>query len=212
MDLMSISEDLAKLNQTRYREWTSDLEEGETKTAIHAFNGEVYVGLKAESFTTDDLIYAQQHLGILSGLHGILRPLDLIKPYRLEMGTKLPVGRHKNLYQFWTEEVTARIKSQLTEHDEKVLINLASDEYFKAIDAKKLGHQIIKPVFKEMKNGQYKVLSFLAKKARGMMAAYVLKHRIEAVEELKNFCEEDYAYNSELSTDSEWIFTRDRGL
>lgn len=207
--LMSISDDLAALNHQRYIDWTPEFDRSSARIALQAFKGDVYVGMDAGSFTPEDLDFASHHLRILSGLHGLLRPLDLIKPYRLEMGTRLPVARKKNLYEFWSKDVTQRIQSDLEQEETPVLVNLASDEYFKVIDTKKLTVPVIKPVFKDLKNGNYKVISFLAKKARGYMAAYIIKHRIQKVEDLKNFTTEGYAFQNDLSTSTEWVFTRD---
>lgn len=211
-ELMGISKDLSQLNFDRYAIWSPEFDPFNSRIAIQAFKGDVYVGLDVGTFTPEDLDFAQQHLRILSGLHGVLRPLDAIKPYRLEMGTRLPVARKKNLYEFWKEEVTTRINGFLKESDSEYLINLASDEYFNAIDQKKLNGQIIKPVFKELKKGEYKVISFLAKKARGMMSAYMIKHRLSDPESLKKFDVDGYAFNEEFSNNSEWVFTRNSGL
>lgn len=206
--LMNISKDLATLNYDRYINWTPEFDKDSARIAVQAFKGDVYIGLDLDSFTPEDIDFAQEHLRILSGLHGVLRPLDLIKPYRLEMGTKLPVARKKNLYEFWTEEVTGRINAELATEKENTLVNLASDEYFNVIDTKKIKANIVKPVFKEMKNGQYKVISFLAKKARGTMSAYAIKNRLSKVEDLRNFDEDGYEYNEALSDTNEWVFTR----
>lgn len=207
-ELMGISKDLSQLNYDRYAEWSTDFNEENSRIAIQAFKGDVYIGLDPTSFNPEDLDFAQQHLRILSGLHGVLKPLDGIKPYRLEMGTRLPVARKKNLYEFWKEEVTERVNGFLDEVNGRYLINLASDEYFNVIDKKKLKAEIIKPVFKEFKNGEYKVISFLAKKARGMMSAYVIKNRLTEPEDMKSFDTEGYSFNDELSNTTEWVFTR----
>lgn len=207
--LMSISDSLAALNRQRYMDWTPEFDNHSARIALQAFKGDVYVGMDALSFTPEDVDFANQHLRILSGLHGVLRPLDLIKPYRLEMGTRLPVGRKKNLYEFWSDDVTQRLHEDLRGEEKPVLVNLASDEYFKVIDTQGLPFPIIKPVFKELKKDTYKVVSFLAKKARGYMASYIIKHRLEQVEDLKNFTTDGYAFQNELSTPTEWVFTRD---
>jgi len=209
-ELMNISNDLATLNHQRYIDWDENFSLENTKPAIQAFKGDVYLGLQVETFTLQDLDFAQEHLRILSGLHGILRPLDLIKPYRLEMGTKLPVNGKKNLYNFWGKEVTERINEELEKTKASCLLNLASDEYFGVIDVEKLAKPVLKISFKEYKNGQYKVLSFFAKKARGLMAAYIVKNRITEPEYLKEFSEEEYIFNTELSNTKEWVFTRNR--
>jgi cytoplasmic iron level regulating protein YaaA (DUF328/UPF0246 family) len=207
-ELMSISKDLSKLNQERYLEWDTNFNSENGKPAIQAFKGDVYVGLDVQSFTQEDLGFANEHLRILSGLHGVLRPLDLIRPYRLEMGTKLPVLRKKNLYEYWQDEVTERVNGFLEDVSSDYLINLASDEYFNVINTKKLKAAIIKPSFKDYKNGQYKVLSFFAKKARGMMSAFIIKNRITNPEDIKGFNADGYSFNAELSNDTEWVFTR----
>ncbi|MFY0672716.1 MAG: peroxide stress protein YaaA [Bacteroidia bacterium] len=207
-ELMSISKDLSKLNQERYLDWGTDFNAENGKPAIQAFKGDVYLGLDVQSFTQEDLGFANEHLRILSGLHGVLRPLDLIRPYRLEMGTKLPVLRKKNLYEFWQDEVTKRVNGFLQEVGSEYLINLASDEYFNVINTTRLKATIIKPSFKDFKNGQYKVLSFFAKKARGMMSAYIIKNRITSPEEIKGFDADGYSFNAELSNNTEWVFTR----
>lgn len=207
-ELMSISKDLSKLNQERYLEWDTNFNSENGKPAIQAFKGDVYLGLDVQSFTQEDLGFANEHLRILSGLHGVLRPLDLIRPYRLEMGTKLPILRKKNLYEYWQDEVTERVNSFLEDVASDYLINLASDEYFNVINIKQLNAIIIKPSFKEFKNGQYKVLSFFAKKARGMMSAYIIKNRITNPEDIKGFNADGYGFNAEISNDTEWVFTR----
>ncbi|MBI1183437.1 peroxide stress protein YaaA [bacterium] len=209
-ELMSISKDLARLNHERYQQWQTVFTPENSRIAIQAFKGDVYLGLQVESFTPEDLDYANSHLRILSGLHGLLKPLDFIQPYRLEMGTKLPVGRKKNLYQLWTEQVTDRVNEAVAQSGSSYLLNLASDEYFAAVNTEKVEANIIKPSFKEYKNGEYKVLSFFAKKARGLMSAYILKNRINHPEDIKNFAEEDYTYNPDLSNHTEWVFTRNR--
>ena len=211
-ELMGISKDLSLLNFNRYAEWTPDFDSNNSRIAIQAFKGDVYIGLDVSSFTDEDLDFAQNHLRILSGLHGILRPLDGIKPYRLEMGTRLPVARKKNLYEFWKDEVTARINTLLEVNGAQFLVNLASDEYFNVIDQKKLKGQIIKPVFKELKKGEYKVISFLAKKARGMMSAFAIKHRLTDPQALKAFDADGYQFSEEFSNTSEWVFIRNSGL
>ncbi len=207
-ELMSISKDLSKLNHQRYIDWDTDFSTENAKIALQAFKGDVYIGMDAQSFTQEDIAFANVHLRILSGLHGVLKPLDLIRPYRLEMGIKLPVLRKKNLYEYWTDVVTHRLNNYLNEVDSQFLINLASDEYFNVINTQKLNATIIKPSFKEYKNGQFKVLSFFAKKARGMMSAFIIKNRITNPEEIKGFAEDGYSFNSELSNNNEWVFTR----
>lgn len=208
MGLMDLSEDLAQLNYGRYAEWDSNFTKGELKQAVLAFKGDVYQGMDADSMTADDLAFAQQHLRILSGLHGLLRPLDLIRPYRLEMGTKLAVGRSKDLYAFWGDSITERVNAQLSATKSDVLVNLASAEYFKAVKAKKLTAQIITPSFKDYKNGQLKSLFLYVKQARGMMSGFAIRNRITDTEQLKEFNGGGYRYTEELSDSNSWVFTR----
>ena len=207
-ELMSISEALAELNHERNAQWRPEFSPEEAKQAVLAFTGDVYQGLEANTFSEEDFAYAQNHLRILSGLYGLLRPLDLIHPYRLEMGTKLAVGRSKNLYDFWGMTLTDAVNAQLKEIAEPVLVNLASNEYFKAIKPKKVEGRIITPVFKDEKNGQFKVISFFAKKARGMMAKYIIQNRIESPEGMKGFDGEGYIFNEAMSKENEWVFVR----
>ncbi|MGB0524356.1 MAG: peroxide stress protein YaaA [Flammeovirgaceae bacterium] len=207
-ELMNISDKLVDLNKARYAQWDRQFDPENAKQAVLAFKGDVYVGLDAETFSEEDFEFAQNHLRILSGLHGVLKPLDLIRPYRLEMGTKLPVGRRKDLYHFWDKKVTEVLNDNFEETTSKVLVNLASNEYFKVIQPKYLKGEVITPVFKDLKGDQYKVVSFFAKKARGMMAAFIIKNKIEEVEHIKAFDTEGYAYNADLSNGNEWVFTR----
>jgi len=207
-ELMSLSDNLTQLNAERYTSWTKDFTEGNTRQALLAFNGDVYQGMKNTELTEVDLKFAQEHLRILSGLHGLLRPLDLIKPYRLEMGTKLSVRKKKNLYQFWGDEITNRLNTALEASGNDTLVNLASGEYFKAVNTKKLNAKIITPVFKDMKNGQLKVIFLYAKQARGMMSGYILRNRINDAEDLKGFEDGGYRYTEKLSDESTWVFTR----
>lgn len=207
-ELMGISTQLAQLNYERFQEWHYPYTPDEAKQAVFAFRGDVYSGLDIDSFSTDQLIYTQEHLRIISGLYGILKPMDLILPYRLEMGTRLSVGKKKNLYEFWGSLITNDIKEAMVSQNDDILINLASNEYFKIIDKKKLNARIITPVFKDFKNGQYKMISFFAKKARGMMSRFILQNRITDVEDLKHFEEEGYFFNDKLSTVTNPTFTR----
>lgn len=207
-ELMKLSDNLTQLNADRYAEWTDDFSEGQTRQALLAFSGDVYQGMKNTELTEADVKFAQNHLRILSGLHGLLRPLDLVKPYRLEMGTKLAVGAAKNLYEFWGDEITDRLNIALEASGNDTLCNLASGEYFKAVNTKKLKASIITPVFKDMKNGQLKMISLYAKQARGMMSGYILRNRINAVEDLKGFSDGGYRFTENLSDDSTWVFTR----
>lgn len=204
--LMNLSESLAKLNTERYTNWQGDLPQ---KQALMAFKGDVYQGLQAENFQAKEWDFAQKHLRILSGLYGLLRPLDLIKPYRLEMGTKLKVDKHKNLYEFWDNKITQLIQQDLQASGSNVLLNLASNEYFKSVKTKNLSEQrIIMPVFKELRGDKYKVISFSAKKARGMMSRYIIEQQIEDVEMIKSFAEDRYCYDESLSDKDEWVFVR----
>lgn len=207
-ELMGLSDQLAELNHGRYADWNTDFGAVEDRTAIQAFKGDVYRGFAVENFTEEDLSYAQEHLQILSGLHGLLKPLDLIKPYRLEMGTRLPVQRKKNLYEFWGDYIATRLNDALENQSSDVLINLASNEYFKSVDESKLKHRVIHFSFKDYKNGAYKILMTYAKLARGAMAAFMIQNRIEEPEGLKAFNWEGYSFNSELSEENSWTFTR----
>ena len=212
--LMKISDKLGKLNAERYRAWQPTFDDTNAKQALLAFQGDVYQGLNAVSFSREDLDYAQEHLRILSGLYGILRPLDLIQPYRLEMGTKLAHAKLQGLsvntlYEFWQDKLALEINQQLEKLNSSIIVNLASQEYFKAAQPKLLAGEIVTPIFKDWKNGKYKIISFYAKKARGMMSAYIIKNRIENIKDLKNFSEVGYSFNDELSDESNLVFTRD---
>ncbi|MBW2941177.1 peroxide stress protein YaaA [Zhongshania aquimaris] len=207
--LMKISPKLGELNHHRFMNWARPFTPANAKAAVLAFRGDVYTGLNADSFNDDDFNFAQQHLRILSGLYGLLRPLDLIQPYRLEMGTRFENKDGKNLYEFWDNKITSAINKQLTAIDSEVLVNLASNEYFSAVKAKTLKADIITPVFKDFKNGKYKIISFYAKKARGLMAAYIIKQRISDVDQLKAFDSEGYYFCAEQSSAREWVFLRD---
>ena len=203
-DFMEVSAKLAQLNHDRFSSWRRPFSPDNAKPALWAFTGDVYDGLEAVNFSTDDQAYAQSHLRILSGLYGILRPLDLIQPYRLEMGRALKTAAAENLYSFWQHQ----IKDHLSDLGHIPIVNLASQEYFRAVPHKKIDHRIISPVFKDEKNGTYKIISFYAKKARGLMARFIIKERIECVEELQRFNANGYAYNGDLSSDNEPVFTR----
>jgi len=176
--LMSVSEKIAQLNTARFQDWTPEFNFGNARQAIFAFKGDVYTGLDAYSLKHNNLNFAQQHLRMLSGLYGFLRPLDLMMPYRLEMGTKLQNSRGHNLYEFWGDLITQQINQELTEHQHNYLINLASDEYYKAVQENKIQAAIIKPIFLDQKNGKYKIISFYAKKARGLMARFIIENQI----------------------------------
>lgn len=205
-NLMNLSNELANLNRERHENWQPPFTTRNSDAAIFAFIGEVYRGLDARSLSNDELMYAQDHLRILSGLYGCLRPLDLIQPYRLEMGAKLKYYRKNNLYQFWGDDITRLINEDMD--DSGVLINLASNEYFKSINTKKLTARIITPQFKDFSNGQYKSLMTYAKHARGMMSRYIIKQRIEDPELLKGFNEGGYIFNPGMSSGDELVFTR----
>ena len=211
--LMKVSDKLAELNASRYQTWQANFDTTNAKQALLAFQGDVYQGINVDSFDREDFDFAQEHLRILSGLYGILRPLDLIQPYRLEMGTKLVHAKLQSLsadtlYEFWGDKLTQAINQQLEKLDNKTIVNLASNEYFKAVKPKQLEGKIITPVFKDWKNGKYKIISIYAKKARGMMTAYIIKNRLENVEDLKNFTEAGYKFNIELSDRGNLVFTR----
>lgn len=207
--LMKISDKLAGLNAARFSEWQLPFTPENAKQAVFAFNGDVYTGFDAASLDTKALQYAQDHMRILSGLYGLLRPLDLMQPYRLEMGTRLQNERGKDLYQFWGDRITEQLNQDLAQLDQSVLVNLASNEYFKSVNPKTLRASIITPVFKDTKNGQLKVISFYAKKARGMMARYIVEKRPQTVEALKGFDHAGYYYDDSLSSDNELVFCRD---
>ena len=209
-ELMKLSDKLAGLNVARFTEWQPDFKLDNARQAILAFKGDVYTGLDAQSLSAEDFDYAQQHLRILSGLYGVLRPLDLMQPYRLEMGTKLDNPKGKNLYEFWGERLTQSLNQCLAEQKSKVLLNLASNEYFKAVKPKQLDGTLINVDFKDFKNDQYKIISFYAKKARGIMARYVIQHKIDSVEALKNFTEQGYYYSAEQSKPDHLVFLRDQ--
>jgi len=206
--LMSISPKLAELNFKRFQAWSPTFTPENSWQSVLMFNGDVYQGLKAETFTESEFEIAQQKLRILSGVYGLLKPLDLIQPYRLEMGTNISVARKKNLYDFWKTKITAKLNDGLLINDQKILINLASNEYFSAIDTKKLKARIITPSFKENKNGKYQMVSFFAKRARGLMSRFIIQNNISNPEELKAFDWEGYYFNNQLSGENDWVFTR----
>ncbi len=202
-ELMHISNKLATLNWQRNQDWSSTQD---LRQAVFAFKGAAYVGLDAFTIEQEKIDYLQDTLRILSGQYGVLKPLDLIKPYRLEMGIKLKIEHSNNLYEFWNTLVTEAINNDLKK--DEAVINLASNEYFKVIQPKLISGRIITPVFKDYKNGQYKVISFYAKKARGMMTRFAVDNQIEEVEQLKTFSKGGYGFDEELSTSVEWVFTR----
>ena len=207
-DLMKLSSKLATLNSNRYLNWSLPFNDSNAKQAVLAFNGDVYTGLAAETFTDIDFAYAQKNLRILSGLYGLLKPLDLMQAYRLEMGTKFENSRGKNLYEFWGDTITHALNAQLTQQKTQVVINLASNEYFKSVKSKLLDAQVVVPQFKDQKNGKYKIISFYAKKARGLMAGYIIKNKIESVEDLKAFDVDGYYFCPEQSDDKTLMFLR----
>ena len=210
--LMSLSDKLAGLNVARYVQWQAVSTPENARPALLAFDGDVYSGLSAQDFDDVDLDTAQQHIRILSGLYGVLRPLDLLQPYRLEMGTKLSNSRGKDLYAFWGDIITDHLNKALAEQGDDILLNMASDEYFKAVNVKKLAGRIVTPVFQDEKNGKYKIISFYAKKARGLMARYLVKSRLTKPEQLLDFDVGGYAFCAELSTENKLVFRRPEGV
>lgn len=209
-ELMKVSSKIAELNFDRFEAWNKKFTEKNAKQAVLAFKGDVYTGLDAESFTARDFKFAQTHFRILSGLYGLLRPLDLMQPYRLEMGTRLSNERGKNLYEFWGSEVTDGLNAQLKKTKSEHLINLASNEYFKAVKPKELKGEIITPAFKEFKNGDYKMIGIYAKKARGLLSRYIIQNQLSDIEDIKSFDAEGYKFNNKASTGNNWVFTRKR--
>ena len=206
--LMNVSSGIADLNVERNRRWKTPFTRDNAKQALFAFRGDVYIGLDADSMNADNIQFAQKHLRVLSGLYGLLRPLDLMQPYRLEMGSRLATDQGTNLYQFWDMRITKALNAELRAIDSKVLLNLASNEYFKAIKSKSLRGQIITPVFKDYHQGKYQIIGFFAKKARGLMARHIIDEQINEVEDIKNFSREGYIYDPSLSNKAEWVFTR----
>ena len=207
-EMMSVSENIANLNVGRFKSFTTPFTTKNAKQALFAFKGDVYGGLDLEKFTEDDYAYAQDHLRILSGLYGCLRPMDLIQPYRLEMKTKLKNDRGDNLYQFWDDRITKSINKELKKQKEAVLINLASNEYFKSVKPQLLEGRLLNITFKETKDGKTRVVAIFAKRARGMMADYIIRNRIEKPEDLKKFKLGGYKFSKALSDDKQWTFER----
>ena len=207
--LMSISEKLGNLNYERYVDWHTPFTKKNAKQAALAFKGDVYTGLDAESLNADELKFAQQHLRILSGLYGVLRPLDLMQPYRLEMGTKLKNQEGADLYAFWGSRITENLNKQLKTLKSDTVVNLASNEYFKAVDKKLLNADIVAPAFKDLKNGNYKIISFYAKKARGLMAAWIIKKGLTDPKQITRFKAEGYRYSAAESKPGQPVFIRD---
>lgn len=206
--LMSISDKLAALNVARYAAWSPEFTAHNARQAVLAFNGDVYEGLRAATLTAHDLDWAQQHLCILSGLYGVLRPMDWMQPYRLEMGTRLATPQGSNLYQFWGARIAEHLNHQLQMNKTPVVVNLASQEYFKAVDVKQLKARVIECVFEDFKGGKYKIISFHAKRARGLMARYAITQRITRPVQLQQFDVEGYAYAPEVSAPDRWVFRR----
>ena len=206
--LMSLSDKLGALNYERFQEWKTPFTKSNSKQAILAFKGDVYQGLDAESLSETELIWAQKHVRILSGLYGILKPMDLMQPYRLEMGTKFATKRGQNLYDFWNSIITEELNKNFSS-DNTNLLNLASNEYFKSINVSELKANVISPVFMDKKNGKYKIISFFAKKARGLMTRYVIKNRIKDITDIQNFEEGGYFFNEAMSEDNKPVFCRD---
>ena len=206
--LMGISDKLSVLNVTRYAEWSLPFSVSNAKQAVLAFNGDVYEGLDAAALSPADLRFAQTHLRVLSGLYGSLRPLDLIQPYRLEMGTRLANPRGKDLYAFWGEGITDALNEALRDTASTALVNLASEEYFKSVKPKKLAVPVIQPVFEDWSAGKFKVVSFYAKRARGLMARFAIRKRLVSPAGLKKFSAEGYAYDADSSNEKQWVFRR----
>lgn len=205
--LMGLSDTLGALNYERFQEWRAPFNTDNARPAVLAFKGDVYKGLDAENMSEGDLSWAQDTLRILSGLYGVLRPLDLMQPYRLEMGTKFANQRGPNLYAFWDGIITRELNT-LLEKPTDVLVNLASNEYFKAAKEKDITGRIVTPVFMDSKDGNYKIISFFAKKARGLMAAFIVRGKITDVEDIKQFDSDGYSFNSAMSEGDKWVFTR----
>lgn len=206
--LMSVSAKIAQLNVGRYKAWKKKPSIANAKQALVVFRGDVYRSLDSDSFSKSDFDFAQKHLRILSGLYGVLRPLDLIQEYRLEMGTRLKTDRGDNLYQFWGDKVTRLINKELASHKKPVLVNLASTEYFKVLDPDKIDAEIITPVFKEKRGDTYKVIGISAKRARGAMVNHIIKNRIKRIDDIKQFNQDGYSYRPGLSDDHQWVFAR----
>ena len=208
-DLMKVSEKIAQLNVARFKDWQPEFNFSNARQAVFAFKGDVYTGLDAYALNDSQIEYAQQHLRMLSGLYGLLRPLDLMMPYRLEMGTKLHNVRGHNLYQFWDHHITDLINQDLANAESELLLNLASDEYYKSVNVAEIRAEIIKPVFLDQKSGKYKVISFYAKKARGLMARYMIENQLQRIEDLKSFNLDGYYFDSGSSIHGELVFKRD---
>lgn len=206
--MMKMSDKLATLNIERYARWSSNYSTEDGQQAILAFSGEVFNGLQARSLSEEDLLFAQKHIRLLSGLYGVLKPLDLILPYRLEMGTKIPNNRGRNLYEFWKDIIPGNIANETRAQNSKVLINLASNEYFKSIEPRSFPYEIITPVFQESYGSGFRNITIYAKKARGMMLRFIIQNRIDKPEHLKAFDQDRYYFNNDLSNEKEWYFCR----
>jgi len=207
-ELMKISMKLADLNSSRFRNWQTPFTPDNAKQALFAFRGDVYTGLDADTLKPDEIAFTQKHLRILSGLYGLLRPLDLMQAYRLEMGTKLSNRHGHNLYDFWGSAITELLNKAVAAQGDNILINLASNEYFKSVHTQALDAEIITPIFKEKRGNSYKIISFSAKKARGIMCRYIINNQITVPDRVKGFDMDDYAFNEGLSSGNNWVFTR----
>ena len=208
VNMMQVSQKIAELNVERFKSWKMPFSPVNARQALLAFKGDVYNGIDTSTFSENNFSYAQLHLRILSGLYGLLRPLDLIQPYRLEMGLKINSKKINTLYQFWGNKITHEIIHLLEEQKTPVLVNLASNEYFKSVKTENLKCRLITPEFRDLKNGEYKMIQFFAKKARGLMVRYAIDHSISRPEDLKSFDYEGYSYNSKLSLSDKWVFSR----
>jgi hypothetical protein len=208
--LMGVSANIAELNHQRFMDWAPPFNLGNAKQALLAFKGDVYVGLQAQTLNTAQLKFAQQHLCILSGLYGLLRPLDLMQPYRLEMGLAFANRGGRNLYDFWGDSITVALNTRLRKSGARVLVNLASTEYFRSVQARALDADVLTPVFKDLKGDQYKVISFYAKRARGQMARFIIDHELNEPDDMKKFKTDGYRYNKDQSSARELVFTRDK--
>jgi cytoplasmic iron level regulating protein YaaA (DUF328/UPF0246 family) len=207
-ELMQVSMKIAELNFERFEQWHTPFTPENAKQAVLAFKGDVYTGLDAETFSSKDFKFAQSHLRILSGLYGLLRPLDLMQPYRMEMGRKIDTEHGKNLYEFWGTRITEGLNQQLKKLKSPYLINLASNEYFKSVKPKVLDGEIITPEFKDWKNGQYKMMGVYAKKARGQLSRFVIQNQLTDPEAMKDFAVDGYGFNEQMSSGNTWVFTR----
>ena len=208
VNMMQVSQKIAELNVERFKSWKLPFSPDNSRQALLAFKGDVYTGLDTATLSEEDFDYAQSHLRILSGLYGVLKPLDLIQPYRLEMGTKFENAKGKNLYDFWSNQVTSNLNKNIKKHENKTIINCSSNEYFNVIDQKNLEGNILNTVFKEYRDGELKFISFNAKKARGLLAKFVINNKITRNKDLKDFDLENYKFDSSLSDDSTFVFTR----